>query len=73
MDLMQLRRGLTYAKSTDVIGELRLRKDETEIELLKKSGEMAERLLSQLVPLLQPGMREKDLVNEIKRLFQAKG
>ncbi|MBB5324932.1 Xaa-Pro dipeptidase [Anoxybacillus tepidamans] len=73
IDLMSIRKHLSFVKSTPVIGALRLRKDETEIELLRKSGEIADRVMKKIISFVKPGMTEKQVADELKRLFQIEG
>jgi Xaa-Pro dipeptidase len=73
IDLMSIRKHLSFVKSTSVIGALRLRKDESEIELLRKSGEIADRVMGKIISFVKPGMTEKQVADELKRLFQMEG
>lgn len=70
IDLMLIRKQLSFIKGTPVIGALRLRKDTTEIELLRKSGEITDRVMGEIISFAKPGMAEKEVAQELKRLFQ---
>jgi Xaa-Pro dipeptidase len=69
LNLMKLKNQLTFVESTNVIGKARLNKDEQEIELLGKSGAVADAVLQQVIKNLKPGDTEKQVADEIKRLF----
>ncbi|WP_134698663.1 Xaa-Pro peptidase family protein [Ammoniphilus sp. YIM 78166] len=73
IDLMSFKKELTYIKGTPVIGALRLKKDREEIDLLRKSGEIADRVIGEAIRLAKPGMKESELAKEIKRLFHEQG
>lgn len=73
IDLMSIRKQLSFIKSTPVIGALRLKKDAMEIELLRKSGGIADRVMAAIISFVKPGMTEKEVAGELKRLFQVEG
>ncbi|WP_027415131.1 M24 family metallopeptidase [Aneurinibacillus terranovensis] len=73
IDLMSIRTELSFVKGTPLIGALRVRKDATEIDLLRKSGAIADQVIGKVISIAKPGMKEMDLVKEIKRLFHEKG
>ncbi|GAW28869.1 Xaa-Pro peptidase family protein [Carboxydocella sp. ULO1] len=64
---------LSFVKSTDVIGNLRMIKDEIEISLLRKSGSIADKVMARAIEYAKPGITEIDLVREIKRFFSEEG
>ncbi|MDQ0338746.1 Xaa-Pro dipeptidase [Caldalkalibacillus uzonensis] len=73
IELMGLKRDVSFVKSTQLIGQLRLRKDEVEIELLRKSGQVADEVMSEVIQFIRPGLKETEVVEQIKSLFKAKG
>nr|WP_269433506.1 M24 family metallopeptidase [Bacillus sp. FJAT-29937] len=48
-------------------------KDEKEIELLRESGKIADEVMKQIIDYISPGTTEKEVADEIKRLFALKG
>jgi Xaa-Pro dipeptidase len=73
LKLILLKNRLSFVDSTQVIGRSRIKKDPEEFELLKKSGAFADQVLQQVIDYLRPGLTEKQVVDEIKRLFAFKG
>ncbi|WP_026576159.1 M24 family metallopeptidase [Bacillus sp. UNC438CL73TsuS30] len=72
IQLMKLKKQLTFVEGTKVIGKARLVKDEQEIELLEKSGAVADEVLQQVIDFIKPGLTEKQVADELKRLFALK-
>jgi Xaa-Pro dipeptidase len=70
--LMNLKKQAIFVDSTNVIGPLRLYKDHQEIELLKKSSAIADEVLQQAIDYIKPGLTEREVAEEIKRLFALK-
>ena len=70
IQLMQLNPNIHFVESTNVIGKLRLYKDQLEIELLRKSGSIADDVMEKAIAFIEPGKTEIEVVNEIKRLFK---
>ncbi|PGY10303.1 Xaa-Pro peptidase family protein [Bacillus sp. AFS031507] len=73
LKLIQLKNQLSFVESTQVIGKSRLNKDSQEFELLKRSGAIADNVLQQVIDYLRPGLTEKEVADEIKRLFALQG
>lgn len=73
LGLMDLKSDLTYISSTDILGKLRLHKDEHEVKLLEESGQIADEVVMEIMDFIKPGMTEAEAVDEIDRLFAAKG
>ncbi|PLS18307.1 aminopeptidase P family protein [Bacillus sp. M6-12] len=71
LTLMKLNSNLTFEDSTNVIGWCRLKKDELEIELLRRSAAVADVVIQQAIEFIQPGLTEKYVAEEIKRFFAA--
>ncbi|HWJ80365.1 MAG TPA: Xaa-Pro peptidase family protein [Niallia sp.] len=70
INLMKMNNNMTFVDSTSVIGKLRVKKDKHEIELLKKSGAIANDVMGKTIDFIKAGMTESEVVNEIKRLFK---
>jgi len=69
INLMNLNNKIKFIESSHIIGKLRLKKDVHEIELLKKSGEIADKVIEKTIDFIKIGMTELEVVNEVKRLF----
>lgn len=70
INLIQLNNNIKFADSTSIIGKLRLKKDLHEIELLKKSGAIADEVVGKTIDFIKVGMTELEVVDEIQRLFE---
>lgn len=73
LGLMDLKENLQYITSTSILGRLRLLKDEHEVQKLKESAKIADEVVEEIIDFVKPGMTEKEVVEEIVRLYQAKG
>lgn len=73
LELMKIAKNVEFTPSTHVLGQLRLIKDKTEIGLLKRSGKVADEVMEQTINFIKPGLRESEVVDEIKRLFAERG
>jgi Xaa-Pro dipeptidase len=73
LKLMKLKNQLTFTDSTTVIGKARLNKDQQEINLLTNSGAIADSVMKQIINYIKPGLSEKEVAEELKRLFTAHG
>lgn len=51
----------------------RLRKDQSQIEALKKAAEIADQVMVDIKQFIKPGMYEFEISNEIKRLYKLHG
>ncbi|RFU66864.1 aminopeptidase P family protein [Peribacillus saganii] len=69
LTLMKLTNHLSFVDSTEVIGKLRINKDQHEIAQLKKSGAIADDVMKEAIQFIKPGITEKEVAEEIKRLF----
>jgi Xaa-Pro dipeptidase len=54
-----------YPDASDVLSSLRLRKDPTEIEAMRRAVKIAQDALEATLPLIKPGMTEKELSAEL--------
>jgi Xaa-Pro dipeptidase len=54
-----------YPDASDTLGSLRLRKDEEEIEIMRKAVKIAQAALEATLPLIKMGMAEKELSAEL--------
>lgn len=54
-----------YPDASDVLGVLRLRKDQAEVEAMRKAVRVAEAALEATIPLIEIGMAEKELAAEL--------
>jgi len=54
-----------YPDASDVLGALRLRKDEEEVDTMHKAVKVAEAALEATLPLIKIGMTEKELAAEL--------
>lgn len=64
---------LNFKDSTNILGKARLIKDEVEVSLLEKSGALADSVMNDIKDFIKSGITEKEVANEIKRLFKEKG
>jgi Xaa-Pro dipeptidase len=55
----------TFVSADDIVSELRLNKDETEIETMRKAVEVAEIALKETVDRVKTGMSELELASEL--------
>ncbi|WP_026695653.1 M24 family metallopeptidase [Peribacillus kribbensis] len=67
--LMKLCNQVTFVDSTEVIGKARITKDEQEVDLLEASGQVADTVMKKIINFIKPGMTEKQVADEMKRLF----
>ncbi len=56
-----------------ILEMLRVIKDESEIEKLRKSAKLADEVMGETIDCIRPGMKEKDIKNKIEELFIQKG
>lgn len=54
-----------YPDASDVLSSLRLRKDQTEIEAMRRAVRIAQDALEATIPLIKMGMTEKELAAEL--------
>lgn len=58
---------------SNAINRLRMVKDETEIENIRRAQEIAEKSLDELLPFIKAGKTEREIANELNRLMFANG
>lgn len=71
--LMGKKPGLRYVTSDQVLVPLRMIKDHLEMERIRQSGAIADRVMERLIPQVRPGVAELELVEELKRLWKQEG
>lgn len=64
---------LEFVSTTGVFENLRRRKTSEEIGLIRKAAELADRGFGQILPLLQPGIREIDVALELEYFLRKNG
>jgi Xaa-Pro aminopeptidase len=62
-----------YPDASDVLGSLRLRKDQDEIEAMRKAVMVAQAALEATIPLIKIGMTERELAGELVVQLLRKG
>lgn len=72
LELMNLKSTLQYIISTNILGKLRLTKDEYEVKKLEVSTRIADEVVEGVMEFIKPGMKESEVVKEITRLFTEK-
>jgi Xaa-Pro aminopeptidase len=65
--------GATHAFTSDTIGALRMRKDDSEFDKLMMNSGIADRAMQKAFSLAKPGMTERELAAEIRSHFQSEG
>lgn len=65
IELQQLLPGVTFVSGTGLLRELRVIKDQDEIDLLRRAGEITEKAFAATVAQLKIGMTELDVESEV--------
>jgi Xaa-Pro aminopeptidase len=75
VDLIDMRAavGFEWANGAETLSPLRRRKDETELSYLRKAGEIADDVMLGVREFLRRGVTEKEIHDEIVRLFEKFG
>src|SRR5665648_253243 len=75
IDLIDIKKILNakFINGHDILEMLRVVKDESEIEKLKKAAKLADEVMGETIDCIRPGMKEKDIKNKIEELFIQKG
>ncbi|MBY6275688.1 M24 family metallopeptidase [Symbiobacterium thermophilum] len=58
--------GCQWTSVSGLVEELRMIKDETEIALMRRAAEIADEAFAQILPLIKPGVIERDLATELE-------
>jgi Xaa-Pro dipeptidase len=60
-----------YPDASDVLSQLRLRKDKSEVDAMRRAVQIAQQALEATIPLIKIGMTEKELAGElVTQLFK---
>ncbi|MDH4224014.1 MAG: Xaa-Pro peptidase family protein [candidate division Zixibacteria bacterium] len=62
-----------WIPTEDLVESIRIIKDEEEIRSIKKAAEIGVKVFHELLPLLKPGIREKDISSEIEYRIRRNG
>lgn len=62
-----------FVNGNDLMETLRVRKDESEVEKLRKAAHIADEVVGEVIEYIKPGMTEKDIKEKIEELFTQKG
>ncbi|MEG6616233.1 Xaa-Pro peptidase family protein [Peptococcaceae bacterium 1198_IL3148] len=73
IQLMQINTHLNFVDSKDILGALRLHKDQVEVARLKESGKTADRVMESLAKFIKPGLTERQVADEIRSQFKQLG
>ena len=65
IELQKLLPGVTFVSGTDILREIRVIKDQDEIDLLRRAGEITEKAFAATVAQLKIGMTELDVESEV--------
>lgn len=72
-DYMQKYRINNFVETEQIIEKQRIKKDEEEIENIRKACEITDRCFSYLVDFIKIGMTEKEVAYEIEKFFKTNG
>lgn len=64
---------VTLVPTAGIVLMVRRKKDDLEIELLKKAAQIGDEAFAEVLPLIKPGVTEKDLERELEYLMKKKG
>lgn len=64
---------VNFINGNEILEEIRIIKDEQEIEYLKKAAKLADEVFTDIVKFIRPGIQERDIKNKIEELFMEKG
>jgi Xaa-Pro aminopeptidase len=75
VDLIEMRSAVDFewVNGADTLSTLRRRKDEVELGYLRKAGAIADEVMDDLSRFIRKGITEKDIQDEITRLYAEKG
>ncbi|MFZ7102894.1 MAG: M24 family metallopeptidase [Peptococcaceae bacterium] len=73
LDVMGVLREYEFLPAQDILEQVRIRKDETEIQVLQKAGKLADCVMGQVHDLLRPGITEREVALFIESSFKNLG
>ncbi|MGI6485387.1 MAG: aminopeptidase P family protein [Thermoanaerobacterales bacterium] len=62
-----------FSKASQMLGTLRLYKDDEELANLKTASKMADEVMKEVIEYIRPGLTEGNIKDKIKELFKLKG
>jgi len=62
-----------FINGHQILEELRIIKDDKEIEFMRKASELADKVMSRTIEFIQPGVTEKDIKEKIEEYFIEEG
>ncbi|KUK10027.1 MAG: Xaa-Pro aminopeptidase [Clostridia bacterium 41_269] len=71
--LMETLKGCTFVNGGEILGRARSIKDEEELRLLKRAGELVDEVMVEVVREINVGMTERELADFIERKIKEKG
>ncbi|MDR1650786.1 MAG: aminopeptidase P family protein [Synergistaceae bacterium] len=71
VDLIEMKKavGADYVNGAETLSPLRSRKDETELENMRRAGAIADAVMEDISKFLKPGMKERDVRDRLLELF----
>jgi len=73
LELMAKKPNLKFVASDHVLVPLRTIKDAQEIEFIRTSGQLADRVMAGIIAGVRPGITELEIVEELKSLWKKEG
>lgn len=75
VSILDIRNALdvNFINGNEILEEIRIIKDEQEIEHLKKAAKLADQVFTDIVKFIRPGIQERDIKDKIEELFMEKG
>jgi Xaa-Pro aminopeptidase len=64
---------ISFSGQADLIEDLTLVKDAAEVENIHRAAQISDRVFSEIVPLIRPGVREAEIAAEISFLLKSHG
>ncbi len=62
-----------FVNGHDLLETLRVRKDTSEVEKLRKAAHIADEVVGEVIKFIKPGITEKDIKEKIEELFTQRG
>lgn len=71
VDMLDIRGciGASFENASGILERMRLIKSEEESDFLRKAADIADRVVTEIVKYIRPGLLERDISNRIKELF----